>query len=555
MALAFPNTYYTGMSNLGFQSIYGLLNSFPDVVCERFFLPDRRSAAEYVRTGTPLLSLESGRPLKDFELAAFSLSYENDYPGLVRMLRMSGLAARRDDRRESDPLVIAGGVCVRTNPEPLAGFLDLALLGDGEVIIPALIQAWRETRSNPLPPVERVFHLAGMTPGAYAPGFYKAALDDKGRLENFFPTRKGSPESVKSSPAQTMPDPAISTQILTSETEFAGTRLVEIGRGCPRGCRFCLAGFVYRPPRFASAGAIYRALGEPSDKGDRVGLVSPAVADHPEIEQIVQNLVGQGREVTVSSLRVETITPGLAEALFKGKQRSAAIAPEAGSQNLRNCINKNLKEEQILDGAQILAEAGVKRLKLYFMIGLPNETRDDVKAIPELTGKIKDRMLRSAKGKGLTPEVTLSVASFVPKPFTPFETQPMLETNELKNRAKLIKSGLKNRKGLRVHFDIPKWARLQALFSRGDRRVGDLIEALAGQEGGLSRIMKEMSFNPDFFVTRSMAEDRLLPWSFIDHGFKKGYLDSELKRAEQGRLSPACKTDVCRTCGVCPGDQ
>jgi len=552
IALAFPNTYHAGMSNLGFQSVYSLLNAQPDIVCERFFLPGRETLREHIRTGTPLLSLESRRPLTDFELAAFSLSFENDYPNVLRMLRLSGIAWRSKDRKNEGPLLLAGGVATRQNPEPLADFFDLMLLGDGEVLIPGLLRAWRETRDDPLPPKQILLRLARSIPGAYAPALYEAALDDRGRLKSFYPLYDGIPEVIATARAPELTLPLPVTRVLTHDTEFADTRLIEIGRGCGRGCRFCLAGFEYRPPRTARKNDILEALGEPGPDPERVGLVSPAVGDHPDLLPLLQDLVSQGREVTVSSLRVETLTAELVALLTQAGLKSAAIAPEAGSERLRSIINKGLTEAQILEGTRILAESGLKKIKLYFMIGLPGETGDDVTAMAALVKKIKDRLLRNLRHKKLLPDITLTVSSFVPKPGTPFQAEPMNEIKELKAKARKLTGELGRLRGVRVHFDVPKWSYLQAVFSRGDRRVSALIEAMVNSEGDLNRAMRQVSFNPDFFALRSMAEDQLLPWSFIDRGFYPGYLNDEAALARSEKTSPICQPDICRRCGICP---
>ena len=555
VALAYANTYRTGMSNLGFQALYGLFNDYGDVVCERFFLPDRALESEYERTGTPLLSLESQRPLGEFELAAFSLSHENDYPGLVRMLQLSRINPWREQREESLPPIAAGGVTMSTNPEPLADFLDLILIGDGEIIVPELLRALRQVRSTPLPKNDRVRHLARKTPGAYAPGLYEAALGPGGRLASFTPKTSEVPEKVYPARSRKLPAPALVSRVLTPDTEFSNTKLVELGRGCPRGCRFCLVGFVYRPPRYSTAEAIQAAVGPALKKGERVGLVSSAVADHPELTAIIKSLTEQGRQVTVSSLRVDGLTPELVEALALGRMKSAAVAPEAGTERLRAVINKGLTEEEIIHGVGLLAEAGVSRLKLYFMIGLPTETREDVRGAADLTLRIKDSVAGALKGRKLQPEITVSLSSYVPKPFTPFENEPMLEMKELKARAKLMRDALKGRAGVRFHFDQPKSAYLQALLSRGDRRTSRVVAALAENGGQLAGALAEAPFDPDDFVTRPWEAKALKPWSFIDHGLKPGYLRSERDRAFKGRLSPDCRVGECFTCGVCPAEE
>lgn len=549
MALAFPNTYFTGMSNLGFQAVYGLFNQERDVVCERFFLPDGPMAVEHYRTGTPLLSLESQRPLADFELVAFSLSHENDYPGLLKVLDMSGLPLESENRGDRFPLILAGGVTVRTNPEPLADFLDLCLIGDGEVIVPKILRAWREVRAEPLPKRERLLFLARRVAGAYAPALYHVHYDERGRLAGFEPNLPGIPEKIQVAKAESVK--ALTTRVLTPRTEFGNTRLVEIGRGCIRGCRFCLAGFAYRPPRFASMADILNSLGPLQRPKERVGLISPAVADHPELEKLVVALVDQGREVTVSSLRVEALTPGLAQALSFGKMKSASLAPEAGSERLRRFINKPMSDDQILAAAAMLADSGINRIKFYLMLGLPTEDETDVENTALMAARVKEQLKTMARGKGLQPELVLSMTGFVPKAFTPFQRAAMLDLKELKSRAQIIRKHLKNEKGIKIKLEPLRSTYLQALFSRGDRRVGAFVKALSRPDAALSTVLKNGPIDPDRFVVRFDQEADLLPWSFIDHGFKDSFLDREMARATAGRLTPACQVDRCRLCGVC----
>lgn len=550
VALLFPNTYHAGMSNLGFQAMYGLFNDCPEVVCERVFLPDADLAREYARTGTPLLSLENQKPVNQFELMACSLSYENDYHNVLSMLTLGRLARRRDQRLETDPLVIAGGVAMRSNPEPLADFLDLVLIGDGEVIVPPLIRAWCDVRSEPLPKKERVLHLARNVPGAYAPAWYEATFDPKGRLVSFHPKHHQVPAKVHVARISDLPRPALTTQVLTPNTEFAQTRLVEVGRGCPHGCRFCLAGFVYRPPRHQARTTIVDTLGAPQKEGERIGLVGPSVADFPEIEPLVQELISQGREVTVSSLRSEALTPGLIQALSRGRLKGAAMAPEAGSQRLRDFINKRLTEAQILQGAETMAEAGLNKIKLYFMVGLPTETMDDLQALVDLVHKITGRLNHTARIRKRLTEAVISLGSFVPKPFTPLAGQPMASPVDLTAKTNFVKNGLKRLGGVKVQYDAPRSTWLQTLLARGHRETGAVLEALA-DGAGLKTIMQQADPRFNQLVTGDLSETTVHPWSFIDYGFRSDFFGSDLELAHRGLSTPPCRPETCRTCGVC----
>lgn len=546
VALVFPASYRAGMSNLGLQSVYELFNQESDVVCERFFLPDRGLMAEYERTGGQLLSLESSAELKRFEIVAFSVSFENDYPAVVRLLRMGRLAPRWVNRGEADSLVIGGGVALRSNPEPLAEFFDLVLLGDGEVLIPPFLEAWREAREGSLPKEARLLRLA-RDPGVYYPRGYQPGYGPDGGLVSFAPREEGLPARVVTQRAGRLENPPVSV-ITTKNTEFADTRLVEIGRGCGRGCRFCLAGFEYRPPRPAALKDILARLGA---DGMRVGLVSPAVLDHPGIEELLVQLARQGREITVSSLRAESLTPAVMSLLARAGLRSAAIAPEAGSQRLRDIINKDLCEPQILEAAAFLAEQGLKKLKLYFMIGLPGEKDEDLDALSDLAIRIHAHLLARLKNKKLMPELTLTISSFVPKPGTPFETEPFAGVAALKAKARRLKAALAGIPGLRAHFDAPKGAYLQAVFSRGDRRLAPLIEALAEPGGELGRAKEAAGLDLDGFALGRFAKGELTPWAFIDRGMRPGYLERQRKLARQGRTSPPCPSSGCAVCGVC----
>ncbi len=463
VALIWPGTYRTGMSALGFLSIYGLLNRRPDVLAERFFWPEGALAKDYERSGSPLLSLESGRPLNEFDLLAAALSLENDYWYLRAMLAMGGLKPRADQRDEHDPPVLAGGVAVWANPWPLFPFVDLFLPGEGEAQWPQLVSAWDAIRFLTLPKPDQLRLLGRSTPGTLHPGSVTEPLAvSGGGFGDLKPVRPAylawPPVSAENKELL----PPVSP-ITTPASEFSDTKLVEISRGCPYGCRFCLAGFIFRPHRPWPLESILTALGPPAKEGERVGLVSPAAADHPELGELLSALFRQKRNVTLSSLRLSAITPQLAEKLAAGRLYGAAVAPEGGSQRLRDIINKDLDEATVLHGARRLAEGGLRESRLYVMVGLPGETDDDLAALVDLCRKIR---LVAQKGPA-RPELQVSLANFTPKAHTPFEEAAMNTAAEFKRKGRLVVKGLKGLQRLSVSLDPPLWAIAQGLLARG----------------------------------------------------------------------------------------
>jgi radical SAM superfamily enzyme YgiQ (UPF0313 family) len=554
IALAFPNRYAVGMSNLGFQFVYGALNRFENVVCERVFYPEPEDLAMVRQSPGAVLSVESQRPLVDFHLVAFSVPYENDYTNLVEMLQLSGIPARAKERSERHPLVAGGGVALFLNPEPLAPFLDFVFAGEAESLLPDFIEFWKQFEgSSSACRSEILRDLAKSVAGIYVPSLYEPAFNSDGTLDSIGPPDgSGLPERVTARRADLSKSPPCRTAVLTPNTEFSNVVLLEIGRGCGRGCRFCAAGFVYRPVRYHGVDDLLHAASSADSATKRIGLVSAAVSDHPEVVQVCSSLLDQGASLSFSSLRADTLNSQILSALESSGHQAVAIAPEAGSERLRRVINKNLSEDQIYEAAEILAQKGIINIKLYFMIGLPTETPEDLDAIIELTKGIRHHVLSASRGKTRLGTITLSINSFVPKPFTPFQWTAFGGTGELKAKAKWIQKGLRKVPNVRVHFDLPKWAYVQALLSRGDRRVSSFVDKVALEGLDWGQAMRNSPLNPDFWVMRVRDRDERFAWEVIDHGIDRKFLWEEYQRALEEKDSPECRPDLnCKRCGVC----
>jgi len=549
VALVYPHLYPVAMGNLGFQVIYHLLNAQPDLVCERSFLPAPEDLEEYRRTRTPLLALESQRPLADFGAVAFSISFEGDYPQVLQILEAAQIPLLAAARGPGDPLILAGGVATFLNPEPLAPFVDAFFLGEGESGAVSFFQ-FLAAASGERDRQELLRELAQTVPGVYVPRGYQPHYAADGTLAAFTPA-PGYPARVRPPHLPELAPFPTHSHILAPQSEWGEMFLVETGRGCSRGCRFCAAGFVYRPPRERAAESLYPQILAGLEISHKVGLVGAAVSDHPGVKDLCRQVLAAGGELGISSLRADSVDEELFRLLVQGGVRSVALAPEAGSERLRRVLNKGLTTEDLAQAALALNAAGLSQMRLYFMVGLPTETLEDLEEIPLLVKHLAHRVLKESRGKKRLGLITLSLSSFVPKPFTPFQWVPFMEVGELKKRLKLVRQGLQGVKEARVNTDLPKWAYIQALMARGDRRVGDIL--LSAHQRGWTRAFRESPVNPDFFTLRERRQHELFPWDFIDHGLDKAYLWEEYQKALAGEETPPCRPDVCTRCGVCAG--
>ncbi len=531
VCLLYPNTYHVGMSNLGFQTLYQVLNANDDVVCERAFLPEPEDLQEYRDTQSPLFSLESQKPLANFDILAFSISFENDFLNVLNLLELAHLPLENRLRDEKYPLVMAGGVAVFLNPEPISDFFDLFILGEAEEVVGEFLEVCRNARSDTRGKGKDDFlRNLGKVEGVYVPKFYRVAYAENGTIETMSP-EPGFPLQVKRRWVSQLDRFPTQSTLFTPDTEFKEMALVEVNRGCPRGCRFCAACFVYHPFRSRSLPFLESISRGALLKEHRIGLVGTAVSDHPQLLPLCRSILSQQGGVSLSSLRVDAVTPSLIQCLREGENRTVAIAPEAGSERLRKGLRKGYSEEEILRSIDTLAENDLTQIKCYFLIGLPSENDEEVKEILILAKKIRHQILSTLKDQKKRWRLVLSVNPFIPKPATPFQWVPLEEVGELKRKLKVIERGVRGERGMEVIYDLPKWAYVQALLSRGDRRVGKILMAAHRNHGNWSRALRETDVNPDFYVYRKRDLDEIFPWDFIDHGIPKEQLKKEYLKA------------------------
>jgi radical SAM superfamily enzyme YgiQ (UPF0313 family) len=542
IALAFPNTYWVGMSNLGFQTMYRLFNSDDDVVCERFFLPPKQELAELIATRAPLLTLESQTPVGEFDVIAFSVSFEWDYVNVLTLLRQAGIPRYAAERTHRHPLVVIGGAVTFVNPEPLAPFADVIAAGEGEALVPGLRRAFAAATDR----ADLLRRLA-QERGFYVPSFYEPHYAEDGTLAGYTVDPRvdggsdGVPLPVRKAALKTTEavDPP-ATSIFTPDTEFGARFLVEVVRGCANLCRFCWAGYNYLPVRAFPTERILQLAEAARRHANRVGLVSIALCDHPDIERILTRLNEMGYAISPASLRLDDLTETIVRLLRESGERTITIAPETGSDRLRRVINKTVTNDEILDRAELIFASGIENLKLYYMIGLPTETDEDLVAIRDLTLQIRERMLNHARARGQIGRIVGSVNPLIPKPGTAYQWLPMEDPAVVERKIKRLRSLMADIDNVYFNIKSERHSYYQALLSLGDRRVAPAIEAAERNGQNWRAAVAEAGVDGDFFIFRDRSKDAMLPWDIIDGGMKRPFFEAEYAKSlrEEWTLPP-----------------
>ena len=544
VAIVYPNTYFVGMSNLGLHIIYEEINLRNDSVCERIFLPEKKELEAYDKTKTPLMSVETQRPMHQFDVVAFDVTFEMDYFHIPLMLRHGRVPIMGKDRTEFDPIVIAGGPCATFNPEPFADFIDAFIIGEGEGIVSRVLDIIRDGKMEGLDRHAILRQLADVS-GVYVPSLYVPIYNEDGEFKGY-DIAEGVPKTIKRH--FEMLTSGGETVVATNYTEFGAMYIIEVARGCGRHCRFCMAGYCFRVPRVRPLDILKEGVERAEKLGKKVGLMGAAISDYPEVDELVNYIRSKDMRYSCASLRADSLTQAVVDGLADSGQKTITIAPETGSERLRRVINKGISEEHLQNAATLSAKSGIQHMRLYIMIGLPTETNEDIEAIVGLAERTQAHMEKvGCKGR-----LTLSINPFIPKPFTPFQWMAMDNQKAVEKKLQYIKKALQKNRRIEVLVESPKEAYIQGVLARGDRRLGAVIAACAADRGSKSfkSEMKAAGLDMDNMNFRERSFDEFLPWSHLDMGMQEGYLEMEWKRSIDEAYTPPCAAG-CKRCGVC----
>ena len=544
VAIVYPNTYFVGMSNLGLHIIYEEINLRNDSVCERIFLPEKKELEAYDKTKTPLMSVETQRPMHQFDVVAFDVTFEMDYFHIPLMLRHGRVPIMGKDRTAFDPIVIAGGPCATFNPEPFADFIDAFIIGEGEGIVSRVLDIIRDGKMEGLDRHAILRELANVS-GVYVPSLYVPIYSEDGEFKGY-DIAEGAPKTIKRH--FEMLTSGGETVVATNYTEFGAMYIIEVARGCGRHCRFCMAGYCFRVPRVRPLEILKEGVDRAEKLGKKVGLMGAAISDYPEVDELVTYIRSKDMRYSCASLRADSLTQAVVDGLADSGQKTITIAPETGSERLRRVINKGISEEHLQNAATLSAKSGIQHMRLYIMIGLPTETDEDIEAIVGLAERTQAHMAEvGCKGR-----LTLSINPFIPKPFTPFQWMAMDNQKMVEKKLQYIKKALQKNRRIEVLVESPKEAYIQGVLARGDRRLGAVLSACAADRGSKSfkAEMKAAGLDMDEMNYRERSFDEFLPWSHLDMGMDDGYLEMEWKRSVDEAYTPPC-VQGCKRCGVC----
>ncbi len=564
-AFCFPDTYEIGMSNLGMRILYGIMNEMEGVWCERCFAPWGDMEAEMRQANIPLWALESGDPIRDFDFIGFSLGYEMAYTNVLNMLDLAGVPLHTWERGEDDPIVVAGGTCAY-NGEPLADFVDIFSLGEGENVTSEMLELYQNCRQEGW---NRADYLrkAAQIPGLYVPSLYQVTYNEDGTVAAITP-EEGVPPVVTKRIVQDLDQSYFPIKTIIPSTEIVHDRvMLEVFRGCIRGCRFCQAGYCYRPVRPKSPDKLLEQGIESCKLSgyQEMTLSSLSTSDYRPLEQLCDGLLGycepRNINLSVPSLRADNFSMALEQRLQRARKSSFTFAPEAGTQRLRDTINKNVTEADLMNACKTVFEGGGNAVKLYFMLGLPTETDEDVLGIADLAQKVYLNWKQNASYRARGVRITVSTSFFVPKPFTPFQWEPQITMEEYQRRVDLLRNAVKSNKSIIYDWHDPDTSYVEAILARGDRRLGSAIEEVWRRGGRLDAwseyfdfdrwidSIRSVGLDPEFYVRRERPYEELLPWSMISVGVRPSYLWRERNQAYKSVVTPDCRKQ-CMGCGA-----